>query len=573
MLPRQALDNLLLTMLRSHRGVSDLFLTAGRPPQVESDGALVAVSTNPPLATLSPYQTEMMALALLDGDKRNLETLAKTGSCDCAYEIPGECRFRVNVFQQQRQYSVVMRKLESHIKSIEELGLPPILGEMAQQKNGLILVTGSTGSGKSTTLAALLNEMNETRPIHILTLEDPIEFVHPKRKATFNQRELGTDFESFAGGLRAALRQAPKVILVGEMRDRVTVDIGLAAASTGHLVVSTLHSIDCGQTINRIVRMFDNDEELQVRSRLADCLRYVVNQRLLQREGGGRVAAQEIMGMNLRIKELILKGESQDKSFYDVIGLNRNLGWQNHDQCIVEHYREGRVSEATALANASRRSNVARAIDRIKQEGGHVGTSVTLSLDSSSEEAQRLMDATWPMIRTSFPIHVDVRNEGKVEVLAIENGVPSGGLTSMGDLRAAETRELTFPAVFFDKKRLRRADGTEGTNAELTLRGEVSCPNVSIMVMKDFRVVRFSVNGVDRTEQHKTMLEVGLPLDIDTYTTEGVAFTGEKASMLKRIGEIGTHIDKPKLRLILKRSVVEDEKTAIEKTIHTIEEG
>ena len=362
MLRRRDIDRLLLTMLRSQKGVSELFSTVERPLPVESSGKLVDVKTDPPIHRLSPYQAEMLAFGLLNGDKRNMETLAKTGSCACAYELPGHCRFRVNVFQQRKQYSIVMRKLESHIMSIDELGLPEIFKDMAKEKNGLILVTGSTGSGKSTTLAALLNEMNETRPIHILTLEDPIEFVHPIKTAPFNQREKGTDFDSFANGLKAALRQAPKVILVGEMRDRETVDIGLAAAATGHLVVSTLHSIDCGQTINRIVGMFDKDEELQIRARLAETVRYVVNQRLLVKEGGGRVAAQEIMGMNLRIKELVLKGEQKDKSFYDVIGLNTNLGWQNYDQCMVEHYRAGKISEETALASASRRSVLARAI-------------------------------------------------------------------------------------------------------------------------------------------------------------------------------------------------------------------
>ena len=244
MLRKKDTDHILMHMLRSQKGTSDLNFTPGKPLQVESSGALTKVVTNPPNDILTPYQTEMLAISVLGMDRGNFEALARAGSADCAYEVPGECRFRVNVFQTKRQLSLVLRKLETKILTLDDLGIPAIFKDMAAEKNGLILVTGATGSGKSTTLAAVLNEMNETRPIHILTIEDPIEYVHPHKKATFNQRELGTDFDTFHSSLRAALRQAPKVILIGEMRDRETVDIGLAAASTGHLVLSTLHSID-----------------------------------------------------------------------------------------------------------------------------------------------------------------------------------------------------------------------------------------------------------------------------------------------------------------------------------------
>ena len=228
-------------------------------------------------------------------DRRLSQLLIAQGSCDCSYALIGKARFRINVFSNGISYSIVLRKLSTQILTIDDLGLQ-VFHQMAQEKNGLILVTGATGSGKSTTLAALIDRMNQTKAMHIVTLEDPMEFVHPHKKATINQRELGSDFDAFANGLRAALRQTPKVILVGEMRDRETVEIALSAAETGHLVLSTLHTIDAGQTITRILGMFDKDEEKLVRIRLANTLRWIVSQRLLPKVDGGRVAALEIMG-------------------------------------------------------------------------------------------------------------------------------------------------------------------------------------------------------------------------------------------------------------------------------------
>jgi twitching motility protein PilT len=232
------------------------------------------------------------------------------------------------------------------------------------------LVTGATGSGKSTTLAALIDRMNETKAMHIVTLEDPVEFIHPHKKATINQRELGSDFDTFANGLRSALRQAPKVILVGEMRDRETVEIALSAAETGHLVLSTLHTIDAGQTITRILGMFDKDEEKLVRIRLANTLRWIVSQRLLPRIDGGRVAALEIMGTNLRVKESVLNGESEGKTFYEIIEAAERFGMQTFDQSIINLFHEGVIDEDTALAYASRKSVARRGIDEAKKEWG-----------------------------------------------------------------------------------------------------------------------------------------------------------------------------------------------------------
>ena len=231
---------------------------------------MLAVAFDPPIERLTPFQTETIALQIINRNRRLTDDLIRNGSCDCSYSLGQKARFRVNIFSQRGHYSIILRKLTTDIPSVDQLNLPPVFHTVAKEKTGLVLVTGATGSGKSTTLAALLNELNETKSIHIVTLEDPVEFVHAQKMATFNQREMGIDFSNFAAGLRAALRQAPKVILVGEMRDRETVEIGMSAAETGHLVMSTLHTIDAGQTINRIVGMFDQEEEKQIRIRLAE---------------------------------------------------------------------------------------------------------------------------------------------------------------------------------------------------------------------------------------------------------------------------------------------------------------
>ena len=240
-------------MLESHDNVSDLNFTVEKPLQVESSGQLVSVSLNPPINRLTPFQTEILALNLIGGDRRLTKGLLNTGSCDTSYQLAGKARFRVNIFSQKGYFSSVMRQLATRVPTVEEMKLPPAFRKMADERNGLILITGATGSGKSTSLAAILNEINESKSVHVVTLEDPVEYVHAQKKSTFNQRELGVDFDAFASGMRAALRQAPKVILVGEMRDKETVEIALSAAETGHLVLSTLHTTDAGATVNRIL--------------------------------------------------------------------------------------------------------------------------------------------------------------------------------------------------------------------------------------------------------------------------------------------------------------------------------
>jgi len=373
---KQEIDHILTRMLDAFGDVSDLNITVGRPFQVESSGELVEVEMDLPFHELTPFQTEIFALNLINLDRRLTDILLREGSCDLSYELPGKARFRVNIFSQQSNYSIVLRKLETKIPTCKELGLPEVFYKLAQEKNGIILITGSTGSGKSTSLAGVLNEMNESKSVHILTLEDPVEFQHPHKKATFNQREMGTDFDSFASGLRAALRQAPKVILVGEMRDRETVEIGLSAAETGHLVVSTLHTVDAGQTINRIIGMFNSEEENQIRIRLADTVRWIVCQRLLPKVGGGRVAAFDIMGSSLRTKDTILHGESEGKTFYEIIQAGKAFGMITFDDYIINLYEKSLITEETAMAYASRKGIVGRGIDSAKSARGETTTDI-----------------------------------------------------------------------------------------------------------------------------------------------------------------------------------------------------
>jgi twitching motility protein PilT len=377
------LDYILGTMLDSQRIVSDLNLTVDKPLQVESVGELVPVTIEPPIERLTPFQTETIALNMLNRNRRLTEDLIKTGSCDSSYSLGQKARFRVNIFTQRGHYSIILRKLSTDIPSVDQLNLPPVFHTIAKEKTGLVLVTGATGSGKSTTLAALLNELNESKAIHIVTLEDPVEFVHPQKKATFNQRELGNDFSTFAAGLRASLRQAPKVILVGEMRDRETVEIGMSAAETGHLVLTTLHTINAGQTINRIVGMFDQSEEQQIRIRLAETVRWIVSQRLLPKVGGGRIAALEIMGNSLRTKEAIEHGEGEGKTFYEIIEAAAAFGWKTFDMAVLELFEQGMITEETAILSCTNKGVVTRGIDAIKKgRGQSTSTLVGLALDT-----------------------------------------------------------------------------------------------------------------------------------------------------------------------------------------------
>lgn len=373
---KQEIDYILARMLDSREDISDLNITVGKPLQVESSGELAAVAIDLPAPEITPFQAEIFALNLIGRDRNLIRALVEEGSCDASYELQGRARFRVNVFSRGNTYSTVLRKLEDRIPTSKELGLPEVLQEIPEEKNGFALFVGATGTGKTTSLAAILDEINEKRPVHVITLEDPVEYRHPHKKATFNQRELGVDFASFAGGLRAALRQAPKVVLVGEMRDRETMEIGLSAAETGHLVFSSLHTMNAGQTINRIVGMFPQEEENQIRARLADTIRWIVCQRLLPRVGGGRVAAFEIMKTNLRVRDTILHGEKEGRTFQEIIEAGRAFGMVTFDEYIIGLYRDGLITEETALSYATTKGVVGRGIDSIKNEKGEATTEI-----------------------------------------------------------------------------------------------------------------------------------------------------------------------------------------------------
>ncbi len=370
------LDGLLLGILDENPTASDINFTVGKPLQVEVDGLLKPACSSFGIDVLSPFHTETIALNLVGKDSRGIRHLLNFGSCDISYHLPGRARFRVNIFSQRGTYSVVMRQLPTRILSADDLELPGVVKRIADEKVGIVFVTGATGSGKTTTLAAILKEINSRYPYHVVTLEDPVEYVHQHLMATFNQRELGLDFDTFANGLRAALRQAPKVILVGEMRDRETVEIGMSAAETGHLVLTTLHTTDASQSINRIIGMFESDEERLVRIRLADSMKWVVSQRLLPKITGGRIAALEIMGSSLRVQEVIAHGEAEGKTLYEMMEQAEPFGWTTFDSSITGLYRRGKITEETALAYSNKRAVVKRNIDRIKSSRGEKTTDI-----------------------------------------------------------------------------------------------------------------------------------------------------------------------------------------------------
>jgi twitching motility protein PilT len=351
------LDPLLETMLDYHPGISDLNLSVGRPPQVELDGQLKTVAYAG-LERLMPYQTELIAMRLLAGKRDLADKLVKTGSVDLSYSLARRTRFRVNVFAQRGTYSIVLRVIPNRVPTIEELGIPPQLNEIANERNGIVLLTGPTGSGKSTTLAAIINKINREKAIHIITIEDPIEYLHPHNMATINQREVGADTQTFALALRAALRQAPKVILVGEMRDVETISIALEASETGHLVLSTLHTIDAAKTIDRIVGVFPKNEERQIRTRFSQAFKWVVSQRLIPKQGGGRMAICEVLRANSRTREYVQEGEREGKSLQDAMEDGALDGMQTFDGELERLIGAGVLDKELALSYATNRTNL-----------------------------------------------------------------------------------------------------------------------------------------------------------------------------------------------------------------------
>ncbi|MCS6874891.1 MAG: PilT/PilU family type 4a pilus ATPase [Pyrinomonadaceae bacterium] len=345
-------------MLMVSDNISDLNFSVGQKPQVEINGVLYPTSPLG-LGKLTSFQTEMIAMSIIRDNPEAARQLVKYGSADLSWTLPGKCRFRVNIFQQRGSYSIVMRVIPREIPTFEALNLPPQLKDICELRNGLVLITGPTGSGKSSTLAAIIDRINETKSYHIVTIEDPIEFMHKHKKSTINQREIGSDAKDFASALRAALRQAPKVILVGEMRDLETTEIALEAAETGHLVLSTLHTIDASKTVDRIIGLYPKNEERVIRTRLAQTFRYIVSQRLIPRaDGKGRVPAVEILKSNPRTREYIEYGESEGKTLLDAMRDGELDGMQDFDTVIMRMIQQGLITVEDGLSFATNQNNL-----------------------------------------------------------------------------------------------------------------------------------------------------------------------------------------------------------------------
>ena len=386
------LPPILERMLLASDKISDLNFSVGQLPQVEINGKLTAVQPLG-LQKLSPYQTEIIAMTLLYGNPEAAHRLAQTGSADLSYALPSRTRFRVNIFQQRGTYSIVMRLIPTEIPTLQSLGLPPQLAEITELRNGIVLVTGPTGSGKSSTLAALINRLNETERYHIITIEDPIEFLHTHKNSTINQREIGSDAKDFPSALRAALRQAPKVILIGEMRDLETTEIALEAAETGHLVFSTLHTIDASKTVDRIIGLYPKNEEPVIRTRLAQTFRYIVSQRLIPRaDDRGRVAAVEILRSTPRTREYIQEGETEGKSLLDAMRDGKLDGMQDFDAVIKDLIERKTISLEDGLAFATNQNNLLLKLKGLLTSDGFTGDSVTANWARSTASVLDMLE-------------------------------------------------------------------------------------------------------------------------------------------------------------------------------------
>lgn len=363
-----ATPSIISAMLRTSRRASDLIFSPGRLPQVEANGQLIGVKI-PSVETLTSEDTARIAADLIGGNKQAVEKLREQGSCDISYSLPKLSRFRVNIFTQRGSCAIVMRVIPSTVPTFEDLHLPPQLHDLTKLRNGIVLVTGPTGSGKSSTLAAILDEVNEEQAIHILTIEDPIEFLHSHKKATIHQRELHSDTPSFALALRAALRQAPKMILVGEMRDRETIEIALEAAETGHLVFSTLHTVDASKTIERIVGVFPLSDQHVIRSRFSKTFRYVVSQRLApRRDGEGRVAVIEILKSTMRTREYVERGEGEGKTLIDAMRDGETEGMQTFDGELEKLVRAGTLDLESAITYSTNAGNLRLLLADLSEE-------------------------------------------------------------------------------------------------------------------------------------------------------------------------------------------------------------
>jgi twitching motility protein PilT len=378
------LDSLLTKMLQVSAGISDLLFITGKPPQLEVHGRLMPFESEP---VLTSARIESLARKIINNNPRLLQDLGDHGSCDCGYSLSGQGRFRINVYRQNGNYAMVLRLLQSQVPTMKSLQLAPVFWDIIKEKNGLIFVTGGTGNGKTTTLAAMLNEINQTDDVHIVTLEDPVEFLHPHLKATFSQRELGRDFYKYPDGLRAALRQAPKIIFVGEIRDRETMEIALTASETGHVVYSTLHTVSAAQSIHRILGMFKRDEEQQVRERLVSCLRYIISQRLVPKIAGGRLLVTEVLGSSLRSREAITLGENEGRRMSEIIEAGSPYGWHSFEQTLLKAFEEDLITDETALLYSTNKPVMNQRLDTAKKRRDTAAFLSTLKMQSAEPPA------------------------------------------------------------------------------------------------------------------------------------------------------------------------------------------
>jgi twitching motility protein PilT len=370
--PKVSTAAIIATMLQVSKQVSDLIFSPGRGPQIEVNGQLREVNIAG-VGKLLPEATQRIAFDLIGKNEIVAATLEKEGATDLSYGLPGLSRFRVNIFRQRGTYAIVMRVIPQTIPDFETLNLPPQLGEVVELRNGIVLVTGPTGSGKSSTLAAILNKINDEKAYHILTIEDPIEFLHRHKKSTIHQRELHSDTPSFALALRAALRQAPKVILVGEMRDKETIEIALEAAETGHLVFSTLHTIDASKTVERIVGVFPLSDQQAIRTRVSKAFRFIISQRLIaKKDGSGRIAAIEILKSTMRTREYVEKGEAEGKTLVDAMRDGETEGMQHFDGELERMIREGIIDLNVGLGYASNAGNLRLELSDLDEDFGDI---------------------------------------------------------------------------------------------------------------------------------------------------------------------------------------------------------
>ena len=361
----EELDRLLLAMINFADGISDLLFVAGRPLQVEVEGDLKPFVSEQSEPMLTSERIEGLAMAIINNNQRLLQDLKEHGSCDCGYTLKNTCRFRVNIYFQNGNYAMVLRYLKPLIPSFESLHFAPVFHDIIKEKSGLIFVTGGTGKGKTTTIAAMLNEINKTRNVHIITLEDPIEFLFKPIRCTFSQRELGLDFFDYHDGMRAAMRQSPKIIFIGEIRDRETMEIVLNAGETGHLVLSTLQSATASGAINRILGMFSGDEEHAVRERLAGSMRFILSQRLIPANTGGRLLVTELMGNSMRTREAILLGENENRQLEDIIEAGGASGWHTFEQSLIKACEQDLITKETALLYCSNKMRMLQRIDNL----------------------------------------------------------------------------------------------------------------------------------------------------------------------------------------------------------------